>query len=329
MRSGFEYCRKACVAAAFCLAGAAGQSSAQQDYPGRPIRLIVGVAPGGATEILARVVGTKLGENLRQQVIVDSRPGANHILGGELTAKAPPDGYTMQMIPEGFIINPSIYSRLPFDVLRDFTPLAMVALVPNVLIVHPSLPARTVKQFIALARARPGEMSYGTSGVGAPSHMAAELFRLQTGIQYVHVPYKGSALAVIDVLGGHIHLSFPTVAASVSHIRAGKLIALGVTTAQRAAALPDVPSIHEAGVEGYEVAGWYGVIGPAGIPRPLVARINQEINAVLDVPEFRAALSKQGFDARPGTADEFAGAMAFDLKKWAKVVAAAGIKIER
>lgn len=213
--------------------------------------------------------------------------------------------------------------------LRDFSPIAVVAIVPNVLVIHPSLPARTVKQFIALARGRPGEMTYGTSGVGAPSHMAAEMFRLQTDIKYVHVPYKGSALAIIDVMGGHIHLSFPTVAAAVSHIRAGKLIALGVTTTQRAAALPDVPSIHEAGVDGYEVAGWYGVIGPAGIPKPLVARINQEINAVLEVPEFRAALSKQGFDARTATPDEFANAMASDLKKWAKVVAAAGIKIER
>jgi tripartite-type tricarboxylate transporter receptor subunit TctC len=314
---------------ALCLAVAAGTASAQQDYPTRPVRFLVGAAPGGATEILARAIGTRMGENVRQQVVIDTRPGANHIIAGELTAKAPPDGYTIQMVPEGWVINPSIYAKLPFDPLRDFSAIAIVALVPNVLVIHPSIPARSVKSFIALARSRPGQMSYGTSGVGSPSHMSAELFKVLTKVVYTHVPYKGSGLAMIDLIGGHLHLSFPSIPAAFPHISSGRLIALGVTTAQRASALPNVPTIQEAGVEGYEVSGWYGVIGPAGIPKPVVDRINREINLVLQVPELRELLAKQGADPRTGTPEEFAAAMSADLQKWAKVVATAGIKVQR
>jgi tripartite-type tricarboxylate transporter receptor subunit TctC len=315
-----------CVVSVATLSVTAGPAYTQQDFPVKPIRIVVGVAPGGATDILARVLGTKMSENLRQQVIVDNRSGANHIIGGQFTAKSPPDGYTIQVIPEGFVINASMYSKLPFDPLRDFTAIAMMAQVPNALVIHPSLPARSVKEFIALARSRPGQMNYGTSGVGAPSHMSAELFRVLARIQYTHVPYKGQALAVADLLGGQIHFAFPTILASVGFIRSGRLVALGVTTAQRATALPDVPAIQEAGVPGYEVAGWYGVIGPAGMPQALVSRLNREINAILTVPETREQLSMQGADARTGTPEEFAAAMANDTKKWAKVVAAAGIK---
>jgi tripartite-type tricarboxylate transporter receptor subunit TctC len=315
-----------CVASVLTLSVRAGPASAQQDYPTKPIRMIVAVAPGGATDILARAVGTKLAENLRQQVIVENRPGANHIIGGQLTAKAAPDGYTIQVIPEGFVINASMYAKLPFDPVRDFSAIAILALVPNVLAIHPSIPARSVKQFIALARARPGQMNYGTSGVGAPSHMSAELLKVLTRVEYIHVPYKGQSLAVTDLVGGHLHFAFPSIPASVGFIRAGRLVALGVTTAQRATALPDVPTIQEAGVPGYEVAGWYGVIGPAGMPQALVARINREINAILKVPETRDQLSSQGADPRTGTPEEFAAAMANDMKKWQKVVAAAGIK---
>jgi tripartite-type tricarboxylate transporter receptor subunit TctC len=300
--------------------------AAQQDYASKPVRIVVGVAPGGATDILARVLGAKLGENLKQQVIVDNRSGANHIIGGQLTARSPPDGYTIQVIPEGFVINASMYAKLPFDPIRDFTAIAMLAQVPNALTVHPSLPARSVKDFIALARSRPGKMNYGTSGVGAPSHMSAELFKVLTRVQYTHVPYKGQALAVSDLLGGQLEFAFPTILASVGFIRSGKLIALGVTTAQRATALPNVPTIQEAGVPGYEVAGWYGVIGPGAMPQALVSRINREINAILTVPETREQLASQGADARTTSPDEFAATMAADVKKWAKVVAAAGIK---
>ena len=305
---------------------APGLASAQQDYPTKPIRIVVGVAPGGATDILARTIGAKLSEILRQPVIVDNRPGANHIIGGQLTAKSPPDGYTMQVIPEGWVINASMYSKLPFDPLRDFSAIAVVALVPNVLTIHPSLPVRSVKEFIALARARPGQMNYGTSSVGSPSHMSAELLKVLTRIDYTHVPYKGQSLVMTDLVGGQLHFAFPSIPASVAFIRSGRLVALGVTTAERATALPKVPTIQEAGVPGYEVAGWYGVIGPAGIPQTVVTRLNREINSILTVPEMREQLSMQGADPRTQTPEEFAAAMARDLKKWQKVVATAGIK---
>ena len=299
---------------------------AQQDFPAKPIRIVVGVTAGGATDILARVLGNKLSENLRQQVIVDNRPGANHIIGGQLTQKSAPDGYTMQVIPEGWVINASMYAKLPFDPVHDFTPIASIGLVPNALVVHPSLPVRTVRQFVALARTRPGQMNYGTSGVGSPSHMSAELLKALTRVEYTHVPYKGQALAVSALLGGQIEFAFPTIMASVGYVRAGKLIALGVTTAQRATALPDVPTIQEAGVPGYEVAGWYGVIGPGGMPQPLVARLNHEINSILNVPDTRDQLSREGAEPHTGTPEEFAATMANDVKKWQKVVATAGIK---
>ena len=311
---------------AFIALLAAGTACAQQDFPVKPIRIVVGVAPGGATDILARAVGAKLSENLRQQVLVDNRPGANHIIGGQFTAKAPPDGYTVQVIPEGFVINASMYAKLPFDPLRDFTPVAILAQVPNVLTVHPSIPARRVKEFIALARSRPGQLNYGTSGIGAPSHMSAELLKVLAKIDYTHVPYKGQSLAMTDLVGGQLHFAFPSIPASVGFIRAGRLVALGVTTAQRATALPNVPTIQEAGVPGYEVSGWYGVIGPPGMPQALVARLNREINAILKVPETSEQLATQGADTRTMTPEEFGATMAKDLKKWAKVVAAAGLK---
>ena len=312
-----------CVASLCCVSHPA---FAQQDFPAKPIRIIVGVAPGGATDILARAVGAKMSENLKQQVIVDNRPGANHILGGQVTAKSPPDGYTLQVVPEGFVINASMYKKLPFDPIRDFTAIAILAQVPNVLTVHPSMPVRSVKDFISLARAKPGQMNYGTSGVGSPSNMSGELLKVLARIEYVHVPYKGQALAVSDLLGGQIHFAFPSIPASVGPIKSGRLRALGVTTAQRATALPEVPTIAEAGVPGYEVSGWYGVIGPAAMAQPLVARINREINAILTVPETHEQLSMQGADPRTLTPEQFASTMASDLKKWAKVVASAGLK---
>ena len=198
-----------------------------QAYPIKPIRMIVGVAPGGATDILARAVGARLSEAFKQQVIVENRPGANHIIGGELTAKSPKDGYTIQMIPEGFVINASVYTKLPFDPVKDFSPIAIVANVPNVLVVHPSLPARTVKQFAAIARARPGQLSYGSSSVGSPSHMSGEMFKVFAKVDYVHVPYKGQSLALVDLMGGHIQFLFPSIPSAVQHVRSGKLVALG------------------------------------------------------------------------------------------------------
>jgi len=321
--------RRGCGIGAVLLMAAVTAGVAQaQEFPVKSIRMIVGVAPGGATDILARAVGARLSDTFKQQVIVENRPGANHIIGGELTAKSPRDGYTIQMVPEGFVINASVYAKLPFDPLKDFSPIAIVANVPNILVVHPSLPARTVKQFAALARARPGQLSYGSSSVGSPSHMSGELFKVMAKVDYVHVPYKGQSLALVDLMGGHIQFLFPSIPSAVAHIRSGKLIPLGVTTKQRAGALPDVPTINEAGIKDYEVSGWYGVIGPAGIPQPIVGRLNKAINDYLQAPDSRRQLSNEGADPRTGTPEEFGAAMATDLQKWAKVVAAAGIKIK-
>jgi tripartite-type tricarboxylate transporter receptor subunit TctC len=269
-----------------------------------------------------------LGEAFRQQVVVENRPGANHIIGGELTAKSARDGYTIQMIPEGFVINASVYAKLPFDPVKDFSPIALVANVPNVLVVHPSLPARNVKSFIAIARSRPGELNYGSSSVGSPSHMSGELFKVMAKVDYVHVPYKGQSLAVADLIGGQIQFLFPSIPASVGHIRSKRLVPIGVTTSQRASALPDVPTIAEGGMPGYEVSGWYGIVGPAGLPPAIVGRLNKEINGWLQDPEARRQLSNQGAEPRAASPEEFGQAMASDLKKWAKVVAAAGIKIQ-
>ncbi|MBI2290196.1 MAG: tripartite tricarboxylate transporter substrate binding protein [Betaproteobacteria bacterium] len=319
--------RLSTVVAITGLASSAGLAGAQTDYPARPLRFLVGAAPGGATEILARAIGTRLGEKFRQQVVIDTRPGANHIIAGEINLQAAPDGYTIQMIPEGWVINASVYSKLPFDPVRDFTPIGTVAMVPNVLVIHPSISAKTVPEFIALAQRRPGEMSYGTSGVGSPSHMSAEFFKILAKVEYTHVPYKGSGLSLIDLMGGHLQLSFPSVPASFPHVKAGRLRALGVTTVKRASALPDVPTIQESGVAGFEVSGWYGVIAPRGVVKPLVERLNREINAVLQMPELSSFLAGQGADPLTGTPEAFAAAMANDRVKWAKVVKSAGIKM--
>ena len=301
---------------------------AQKDYPARPIRFLVGVVPGGATDILARAIGQKLGENWRQQVVIDNRPGANQIIAAELTSKAAPDGYTLQMIPAGFAINPAMHRKLPYDPIRDFTAITAVADVPNLFVVHPSVPARSVSEFVAYARARPGQLSYGSSGVGSPSHLCGELLAIVARVDLTHVPYKGQGQAVIDLLGGHLKLAFPSIPSSIQHIRSGKLIALGIASGKRSSSLPDVPTIHEAGLKGYEVAGWYGVIGPPRMPKPLLAKLNGEINRILAAPEMRQALSQQGADLLGSTSEEFAATIAADIAKWKKVVAAAGIKPE-
>jgi len=318
-----KFCRLAFILPAACFSCTV---AAQTDYPSKPIRFLVGVVPGGATDILARAIGQKLADNLRQQVVIDNRPGANQIIAAEMTAKSPPDGYTIQMVPSGFTINPAIYAKLPYDPVRDFTPISIVANVPNVLVIHPSIPARSVKSLIALVRKNPGQMSYGSSGVGSPSHLAGELFKLLSKVEFTHVPYKGQGQSMIDLIGGHLQLAFPSIPASIPHIKTGKLIALGVTPSQRASALPGIPTIDEAGLTGYEVSGWYGVLGPARIPKPLLTRINGEINRILQTPEMRELLSSQGADPLGTSPEEFVAVIAADLVKWAKVVAAAGIK---
>lgn len=316
----------ALTALALGLLCATGSAQAQKDYPSRPIRMLVGVVPGGATDILARIFGQKLAESWQQQVVVDNRPGANQIVAADLTSKAAPDGYTLQMIPAGFAINPAMHPKLPYDPIRDFTAISMVAMVPNVMVVHPSIPVRTVSDFLAYARARPGQLSYGSSGVGSPSHLCGELLSSLARLQMTHVPYKGQGQAMIDLLGGHLKLAFPSIPASIPSIKGGKLIALGIATSRRSSALPDVPTLDESGVKGYDVSAWYGVIGPPKMAKPLLARINGELNRILKTPEVSQAMSQQGADPLGSTPEEFAKAIATDIPKWKKVVADAGIK---
>jgi len=319
----------ALTALALALLCATGSAQAQKDYPSRPVRMLVGVVPGGATDILARIFAQKLAESWQQQVVVDNRPGANQIVAADLTSKAAPDGYTLQMIPAGFAINPAMHPRLPYDPIRDFTAISMVAMVPNVMVVHPSIPVKTVGDFVAYARARPGQFSYGSSGVGSPSHLCGELLSSLARLQMTHVPYKGQGQAMIDLLGGHLKLAFPSIPASIPFIKGGRLIALGIATNRRSSALPDVPTIDESGVKGYDVSAWYGVIGPPKMAKPLLAKINGELNRILRTPEVSQAMSQQGADPLGSTPEEFAKSIATDIPKWKKVVADAGIKPEQ
>jgi len=309
-----------------CLAGASTAALAQADYPSRPIRFLVGVVPGGAADTLARAVGQRYSMAFNQQVIVDNRPGANQTIAADLTAKAQPDGYTIVIVAAGHAISPALY-KLPYDAQKDFSAIGFIAAVPNVLVVNPSLNVRTAKDFIALARAKPGAFAYGSSGIGSASHLATELFQMMTKLNLVHVPYKGQSLAMVDLLSGQLQFGFPSVPASIQHIKSGKMVALGVASKDRSSALPDVPPLIEA-VPGYEVSGWYGILGPAKLSPAVVAKLNGELNRMLKDPATREILSREGADPLPGTPDVFTKTIAADVVKWAKVVKAAGLKVE-
>jgi tripartite-type tricarboxylate transporter receptor subunit TctC len=299
----------------------------QAEYPGRPIRFLVGVVPGGAADTLARAIGQRYSIAFSQQVIVDNRPGANQTIAADLTAKAAPDGYTIVIVAAGHAISPALY-RLPYDAQKDFSAIGFIAAVPNVFVVHPGLGVRNVKDFIALARAKPGALAYGSSGIGSASHLSTELFQMMTQLNLVHVPYKGQGLAMIDLIGGQLQFGFPSVPAAIQYIKSGKMNALAIASKERSSALPDVPPLGEAGVPGYEVSGWYGVLGPAKLPRAVVARLNGELNRMLRDPATREILAREGADPLPGTPEVFAQTIVTDIAKWAKVVKAAGLKVE-
>jgi tripartite-type tricarboxylate transporter receptor subunit TctC len=290
------------------------------------VRLLVGAAPGGTTDLVARAIAPKLGALLGQQVIVDNRSGANQMIAAELTAKAAPDGYTILMAPAGFSINPALYKKLAYDPQKDFTPIGMVALAPNVLVVHPSIPARTVKALVALARAKPNSLSYGSSGVGSPSHLSGALFELLTGTHLVHVPYKGSGLAMTDLLGGNIQLSFPSIPGAIPHITSKRMVPLGVTSAERSASLPDVPTIAESGVKGYEVGSWFGLMAPAHLPETIQSRLNAATNQTLQTPDIRQMLLRDGAEPLGGSSQDFARTIQSDIEKWRRVIRSAHIE---
>jgi tripartite-type tricarboxylate transporter receptor subunit TctC len=315
----------ACAAALLC---GAAPAAAQQTYPSKPIRIISPFAPGGGNDFICRLIAGRLTEVFKQQVIVDSRPGANGIVGTEVAARAAPDGYTMVLIPSGHTVNATLYKKLPYDSIRDFTAISLVAWGPLVLAMHPSVPTKNVKELIALAKSRPGDLTYGSAGVGASGHLAGALFEMMTGTKMVHVPYKGMGPAVIDVIGGQLSLTFGTSATVIPQVRAGRLRALATTGAQRTAALRDIPTVAESGVPGYEVSLWYGLIGPARVPADIVQRLNTEIVNALKLPIMRERLATEGLEARSTTPEEFTRLLVSDTERWAKVVQRIGIKVE-
>ncbi|MGZ8203797.1 MAG: Bug family tripartite tricarboxylate transporter substrate binding protein [Burkholderiales bacterium] len=295
-------------------------------YPTRPIRIVVPFPPGGTPDIQGRIMSEKLAPRFGQPVVIDNRAGANGIIGMEIVARAAPDGYTMIMTTVGtWSVHPYLY-KLPYDVLKDFAPVVNIASTPSVLLVHPSLPVTSVKDLIALAKQRPGEINYGSVGVGGFFHICAELFAFMTDIRMTHVPYKGGALALSDLIGGHIHTMFNSTIVAAPHIKSGKVRALATSGAKRAAVLPDLPTIAEAGVPGYEGTTWTAVGAPARTPRAVVDRVNREFNAVLQMPDVQERLAAGGSTVNGGTPEQFQAHLKSELAKYGKLVKAAGIK---
>jgi tripartite-type tricarboxylate transporter receptor subunit TctC len=304
---------------------AAGMTFAQT-YPSKPIRLIVPFAPGGPADIQARLIAPKLTESLGQPVVIENRAGGNTIIATELTAKADADGHWIQVISAGFAINVSLYPKLPYDSVRDFAPVSQLTSGPAIAVIHPSLPARSIKELIQLARAKPGQLTYGSAGL--PSQLAVELFKVITGTDMLHVPYKGQGPAMIDLIAGHVQVSFPTILGALAHYRAGRLRGLATTGAMRAAAAPELPTMIEAGVPGYEAANWFGTAVPAKTPPAVVARLSQEIGRVLRLADVRERLLTQGMEPVSNTPDVFAKYIQSEIAKWAGVVKASGAKPE-
>ncbi|HEX2824743.1 MAG TPA: tripartite tricarboxylate transporter substrate binding protein [Burkholderiales bacterium] len=307
---------------------AAPLSYAQQQYPVKPVRVIVPFAAGGPSDFLMRIVGPKLTEIWGHTVILDNRGGANQQLGSELAARAPADGYTLLMMTGGAAINVTLYPKLPYDTLRDFAPISLVAVGPNMAVIHPSVPAKNLAEFITFARSKPKQIVYASAGAGAPSHLAVELFSTMAKIQMIHVPYKGMAPGMTDLLGGQVQLAFPTISAGIPHIRSGKLRALGVTTAKRSPAAPDVPTIAEAALPGFEASNWYGMVAPGKTPPELVRKIHDDLAKVLASPDVREKFINQGMEATSITPEAFQAHIRSEIAKWAKVVKASGARPE-
>ena len=298
-----------------------------QEYPSRPIRLITPAAPGGTTDLLARLFGAKLGEIFGQQIIVENRASASGVIAGEMTAKAPPDGYTLLLAYHQHTINAALNANLPYHPVNDFTPITQLTRAGLLLVLNPSSPPRTLQQFVEWTRKRSGELNYGSAGLGSGGHLAGELYKQMAGIKAEHIPYKGSGPALMDLIGGRYDYNFAGLQAAQTQVRSGKLRALAVTTPQRVPALPDIPAVAEA-LPGYEVVGWYGVVGPAGMRAPLVERLHDELVRVLGQADVRERILNDGSEPVGNTPREFRDFMATDLAKWAKVVKESGAKFE-
>ncbi len=313
----------AAIAAAFAAANAFAQ------YPAKPLRLIVPFAAGGGNDNVARLVGKRLADSLGQPVVIDNRPGAGGVLGAELAAKAAPDGYTLFLGGVGsHAINPNLHERVPYDAIRDFAPIVLLASAPLILVVHPSVPAGSIREFIALARSKPGEFNYASNGNGSSSHLAAVMFDAMAGVSMVHVPYKGLSPALTDLLSGRVQLMFSSVVAILPHAKAGKLRGLAVTAGKRLSSMPELPTVAEAGLTGYEASSWYGVLAPAGTPGEIIAKLNSEMVKALEQPEVRNSLLAEGAEPVGGTPEQFAAHIRSEIERLGKLIREAKIRIE-
>jgi tripartite-type tricarboxylate transporter receptor subunit TctC len=300
-----------------------------QGYPARAVRIVVPVSTGGATDILTRALAQRLTSAWGQQVVVDNRPGGGSNVGFEVAAKSPADGYTLLMAQPAFTVNVSLYRKLGYDPLRDFSAITLAATGANVLVIHPSVPAYTLKDFIALARSKPGQLNYASSGNGTTNHLSGELFNTMAGVKIVHIPYKGAGASVTDLLGGHVDLAFLSLASVVPQLKANRLRALAITSAKRSALMPELPTFAEAGLKGFEVTGWYGVLAPAGTPKEIVSRLYTDITRALAVDEMIQALATFGLEsAASNSPEEFTAFLQSEIGKWAKVVKASGAKAD-
>lgn len=306
----------------------AGDACAQGiAYPVKSVRIVVPSSPGGGTDILARVLAQKMSESLSQQFVVENRPGAGQVIGIEAVARSAPDGYTLLMAASAIVINEVLYAKPPYDTLRDFAPVTLAASLPNILVVHPALPVKSVGELIALAKARPGQLNYSSAGSGTSPHLSMELFRILAGIKLTHIPYKGAGPATVDLVAGQVQLSMPNVLTALPQIKGGKLRGLGVTSAKRATGLPDIPAIAES-LPGYEAIQWYGVLAPAGTARDIIGKLQPEMARILALPEVKERLAADGADVVGSRPDEFAAYIRAELAKWSKVVKTGGIKLE-
>jgi len=317
----------AAMSALMMLGAVGGAATAADSYPTRPIRLIVPFPPGGSNDIVGRVIGQQLGERLGKPVVIDNRGGAGGLIGTETAIHAQPDGYTLLIISVAYSYNPAIY-KLPYDPVKGITPVAQLGTGPNALVVHPSVAAKSVKELIALAKARPGQLNYATAGIGSFQHMSSEMFRIMSGVNIVHIPYKGGGPAMLAVIGGQAQISIGSLLQELPHIRSGKMRALGTGGAKRSPALPDVPTIAEGGVTGYEANNWWGIVAPAATPQAIVKKVNAEVAAILATPETQKWFVSEGGEAVSRTPDEFRKWILSEMAKWGKVVKQAGIKAE-
>lgn len=324
MKRAFE---RPLLLAAAALAILACVAAPAQEYPAKPVRIVIGFPPGGATDLVSRLMAPKYAAIFKQQFIVDNRPGANGTIGTDLAAKAAPDGYTIHLATIGtLVISPAI-SKVPYDPVKDFATISQAVALQNIFIVHPSVPARSLKDLIALARAKPGRLNYATSGAGSQGHLAGELFKLMAKIDMAHVPYKGGGPALVDLIAGHVEIFVAVISTAIPQVKAGKARALAVTGGKRATALPDVPTVAETGLKGYEATAWYGYVAPAGTPRPIIERLHKETVAILNMPDVKETLLNRGIDAVPSSPEEFAAHIRKETDKWTKVIKAAKLAV--